>query len=68
MNKYSKYSVLEQKREDLELIRGEKYEDSTQKYDAPKSEAWHSPCHYPHGRVMSQDTLLLLLLYVQTTY
>ena len=55
MNKYSKYSVLEQKREDLELIRGEKYEDSTQKYDAPKSEAWHGHCHIPHGRTLSQD-------------
>jgi len=46
---------LEQKKEDLELIRVGKYEDSTQKYDAPKSEAWHGPCHYPHGCSISQD-------------
>jgi len=46
---------LEQKKEDSELIRAVKYEDSTQKYDAPKSEAWHGPCHYPHGRAMSHD-------------
>jgi len=46
---------LEQKKEDSELIRAGKYEDSTQKYDALKSEAWHGPCHYPHGRAMSQD-------------
>jgi len=59
---------LEQKKEDLELIRAEKYEDSTQKYVAPKSEAWHDPCHYPHSRAKSQDSLLLLLLYGQATY
>jgi len=59
---------LEQKKEDSELIRVGKYEDSTQKYNAPKSEAWHGPCHYPHGRAMSQDALLLLLLYGQATY
>jgi len=38
-NKYSKDSILEQKKEDSELIWAGKYEDSTQKYDAPKSEA-----------------------------
>jgi len=46
---------LEQKKDDSELIRAGKYEDSTQKYGTPKSEAWHGPCHYPHGRAMSQD-------------
>jgi len=30
---------LEQKKEDSELIRAGKYEDSTQKYVAPKAEA-----------------------------
>jgi len=59
---------LEKKKEDSELIQAGKYEDSTQKHDTPKSEAWHGPCHYPHSRAMSQDTLLLLLLYGQTTY
>jgi len=44
-----------QKKENSKLIRAGKYEDLTQKYDAPKSEAWHGPCHYPHGCVMSQD-------------
>jgi len=46
---------LEQKKEDSKLIRAGKYEDSTQKYVNPKSEAWHGPCHYPHGCAMSQD-------------
>jgi len=46
---------LEQKKEDYELIRAGKYEDLTQKYNAPKSEAWHGPCYIPHGRAMSQD-------------
>jgi len=68
MNKYSKDSVLEQKKEDSELIRARKYKYSTQKYNAPKLESWHSPCQYPHGRAMSQNTLLLLLLYGQATY
>jgi len=44
---------LEQKKEDSELIQAGKYEYST--HDAPKSEAWHSPCHYPHVRAISQD-------------
>jgi len=59
---------LEQKKEDSELIRAEKYKDSTQKYVARKSEAWHGPCHYPHGRAKSQDAFLLLLLYGRATY
>jgi len=67
-NKYSKDLVLEQKKEDSVLIRAGKYEDSTQKYNATKSKAWHDPCHIPHGRVMSQNALLLFLLYGQATY
>jgi len=55
MNEYSKDSVLEQKKEDSELIWAGKYEDSTQNYNASKSEAWHGPCLYPHGHAMSQD-------------
>jgi len=59
---------LEQKKEYSELIRAGKFKDSTKKYDAPKSESWHGPCHYPHGHAKSQDDLLLLLLYGQATY
>ena len=40
----------------------EKMQDSTQKYAAPKSEAWHGPCQMWHGRAISQDSILLLLL------
>ena len=39
---------------------GWKIRDSAQKYNIPKSEAWHGPCHISHGRDMSQDSLLLL--------
>jgi len=30
-------------------------QDSTQKYDTPKSKAWHGPCQMWHGRATSQD-------------
>jgi len=58
---------LEQKKEDLELIRAEntKIEDKNMFL---KSEAWHGPCHQPHGRANPQDLLLLLLLQGQATY
>ena len=61
-------SVLEQKKEDYELIRAGKYEIQYKNITSPKSEAWHSPCHISQGRAMSQKTLLLLLLRVQATY
>jgi len=58
---------LEQKKEDSELIRAGKYEDSTQNYDAPKSEAWHGTCHYPHGYAMSWDCSFAAFA-LQTSY
>jgi len=61
-------SVLEQKKEDYELIRAGKIQDSTQKYISPRQKLGtartKSHTAVPHLRI----ALLMLLLFVQATY
>jgi len=59
---------LEQKKEDWELIRAEKIQDSTQKYISP-SQKLGTARDISHKAVPSpRIALLLLLLLVQATY
>jgi len=56
---FDRFSLGEKER-GLGFDSGWKIRDSTQKYNIPKSEAWHGPCDISHGRAMSRISLLLL--------
>jgi len=52
----------------FELIRAVNTKTQYKNMTSPKSEAWHVPCHQPHGRANSQDTFCCFLLHGQVTY
>jgi len=59
---------LEQKKEDSELVRDGKYEDSTQKYNIPSQKLGTARAKFHTVVPCPRISLLLLLLFGQATY